>query len=128
MAMVFGISHVLSSINMEKHIFYLHKSCRKGFIAENFVQAELNYACEEYPTYGWEEGQAEIEFLYRCQDGETIPVEVKSGSRSRARSLRSYLDRYNPIRAIKLVGSAGGENDGAVQTWPLYGVQFLCDL
>lgn len=100
----------------------------KGFIAENFVQTELNYVCEEYPTYGWEENQAEVEFLHRCRDGEIIPVEVKSGSHSRARSLRSYLNRYNPTRAVKLVGSAGGENDGIVQTWPLYGAQFLRDL
>lgn len=100
----------------------------KGFIAENFVQTELNYACAEYPTYGWAESQAEVEFLHRCRNGEIIPVEVKSGSRSRARSLRSYLNRYNPTRAIKLVGSAGGENDGTVQTWPLYSAQFLRDL
>lgn len=100
----------------------------KGFIAENFVQTELNYACEEYPTYGWEKGQAEVEFLHHCRNGEIIPVEVKSGSRSRARSLRSYLNRYSPTRAIKLVGSAGGENDGTVQTWPLYSAQFLRDL
>ena len=100
----------------------------KGFIAENFVQTEMNYVCEEYPTYGWEENQAEIEFLHRCQDGEIIPVEVKSGTRSRSRSLRSYLDRYKPTRAVKLVGSAGCESNGAVQTWPLYSAQFLRDL
>ena len=57
-----------------------------------------------------------------------VPVEVKSGSRARARSLRSYIERYAPRRAIKLVGGAGGDAGGPIETWPLYDAQFLGDL
>ncbi|MDE0127400.1 MAG: AAA family ATPase [Bryobacterales bacterium] len=99
----------------------------KGFIAENFVQNELGVRVS-YPTYGWHQGRAEIEFIHRCSNGEVIPVEVKSGARTRARSLRSFLERYGPSRAVKLAGSPGGEKRGALQNWPLYEAQFLRDL
>lgn len=99
----------------------------KGYIAENFVQNELN-AQVSYPTYGWEQAQAQVEFLHRCRDGEIIPVEVKSGARTRARSLRSYIDRYRPRRAIKLIGGPGGKETALLETWPLYYAQYLRDL
>ena len=99
----------------------------KGFIAENFVQNELG-ARVAYPTFGWEQGNAQVEFLHRCRDGEVIPVEVKSGSRTRARSLRSYMERYRPRRAVKLIGAPGGGREGAVETWPLYYARHLRDL
>ena len=99
----------------------------KGYIAENFVQNELN-AQVSYPTYGWEQAQAQVEFLHRCRDGEIIPVEVKSGARTRARSLRSYIDRFRPRRAIKLIGGPGGEETASIETWPLYYAQYLRDL
>lgn len=101
----------------------------KGYIAENFVQNELN-ARVSYPTYGWEQARAQVEFLHRCRDGEIIPVEVKSGARTRARSLRSYVDRYRPSRAIKLIGGPGGEEAASmsIETWPLYFAQYLRDL
>ena len=96
----------------------------KGYIAENFVQLEL-CAHVGHPTYGWFAGRAEVEFLHRCRNGELVPVEVKSGSRTQARSLRSYIDRYAPSRAIKLIGGVGGRSGGPIETWPLYDAQFL---
>ena len=71
---------------------------------------------------------AEKEASPCCRNGEVVPVEVKSGSRTRARSLRSYVDRYAPSRAIKLVGAVGGGIGEPVETWPLYDAQSLGDL
>ncbi len=99
----------------------------KGYIAENFVLTELR-ARVAYPLYSWEQARAEVEFLHRCDDGEVIPVEVKSGQRTRARSLRSYIDRYSPTRAIKLIGGLGGNPEGVLEVWPLYYAQYLRDL
>lgn len=92
----------------------------KGYLAENFVQNELRVTgC--YPTYSWDFRQAEIEFLVKTNNGEIIPVEVKSGKRTRAKSLQSYVERYKPARTVKLIGSAGGtEQAGQNITWPLY--------
>ena len=48
----------------------------KGYIAENFVQNELSVRVA-YPTFGWEQANAQVEFLHRGRDGEIIPVEGK---------------------------------------------------
>lgn len=49
-------------------------------------------------------------------------------ARARARSLRTYMEQYQPPYAIKLIGDVGGEGDGVIRTWPLYHARFLCDL
>lgn len=91
----------------------------KGYIAENFVQNEL-IAQGAGPTYSWEYARAEVEFLYKCDDGSIVPVEVKSGKRTRAKSLGVYVERYRPKTTIKLIGSTGSlENDSALVV-PLY--------
>ena len=103
------------------------KVAYKGFIAENFVQSEMN-ARGLYPTFGWEQGHSELEFIHRDHAGEIVPVEVKSGSRTRARSLRSYLQRYQPHQALKLYGGQQLKQSDQVEMWPLYHAQFLADL
>ncbi len=103
------------------------KYAYKGFMAENFVQTELR-ARVAYPTYGWAEARAEVEFLHQASDGEIVPVEVKSGTRSRARSLSSYIQRYGPRRAITLTASPRTRAAGVVVNWPLYEAQFLREL
>lgn len=100
----------------------------KGFIAENFVQNELCSRVRN-PTWSWAEGRSEIEFLHRRRDGEIIPVEVKSGSRTKARSLRAYIERYAPGHTVKLTGTAGKwPDEGRDLVWPLYYAQYLDEL
>lgn len=103
------------------------KYAYKGFMAENFVQTELR-ARVAYPTYGWAESRAEVEFLHQASDGEIVPVEVKSGARGRARSLSSYIQRYAPRRAVTLTASPRGPAEDVVVNWPLYEAQFLREL
>ncbi len=91
----------------------------KGYIAENFVQqgfTTIGYS----PTYSWQKGSAEIEFLFKDALGNIIPIEVKSGSRTKAQSLRSYSERYSPPTIVKLIGSAGGVDISKHMTLPLY--------
>jgi len=65
-------------------------------------------------------------FFDRTQAGEIIPIEVKSGTRTRAKSLKFYSERYNPSKTIKLIGSVGGNNEDKTNlVWPLYYAQFL---
>lgn len=78
----------------------------KGFVAENFVQQE--FAAQGLdPTYSWGDARAEIEFIVTDDDGNIIPVEVKSGKRTRARSLQSYITKCSPHKTIKLTGTQG---------------------
>lgn len=92
----------------------------KGFVAENLVQQELAAMGIE-PGFSWGDARAEIEFLLTDASGQIIPVEVKSGRRTRAKSLRSYIEKCTPTKTIKLVGTRGSE--AAEQTHlvlPLY--------
>jgi len=91
----------------------------KGYIAENFVQNEW-VAQQGGPTYSWEYARSEIEFLFKSPTDALIPVEVKSGKRTRAKSLSVYVDRYSPQKTIKLVGSTGFVDDPKALVLPLY--------
>ena len=98
----------------------------KGFIAENFVQNEL-IAQGLDQTYSWEQNQAQIEFVIRNNRGEIVPVEVKSGRRTQAKSLASYMNRYKPNLAIKLIGARGNKH-GVLNTVPLYYASTVLEL
>lgn len=78
----------------------------KGYIAENFVQQELA-ALGIDPTFSWSDARAEIEFILADSTGNVIPLEVKSGKRTKARSLQSYIEKCNPAKTIKLTGTQG---------------------
>ena len=91
----------------------------KGYLAENFVQNEFR-CCGYYPTYAWQRKEAEIEFLYKTTGGDIVPIEVKSGKRTQAKSLKSYIQHYKQKRTVKLVGSTGGTKDTAHLVWPIY--------
>ncbi len=82
----------------------------KGFFAENFVACEFKALGHEN-LYSWSKGKSEIEFLYVTGESKIIPVEVKSGRRTKAKSLKSYTERYSPEKTVKFVGKVGGSDD-----------------
>ena len=90
----------------------------KGFFAENFVACEW-LASGESNLYSWEHGQSEIEFL-RVIDNHVIPVEVKSGLRTRAQSLRQYIQKYSPQFAVKITANPFNVGDNRILNIPLY--------
>jgi len=122
---LFDVGLLGHMLNMEYADQRAQAASYKGFIAENFVQNELRSRVRN-PTYSWAEGHGEIEFLHRCQSGEIIPVEVKSGVRTKAKSLRAYIERYAPAHTVKLTGTEGKWPDkGRDLVWPLYYAQHL---
>jgi len=111
------LNHMLRSSYQEiKNQNYMFK----GFVAENFVQQELAALGYE-PSFSWADARAEIEFLLTDTQGRVIPVEVKSGVRTRARSLQSYITKCQPHRTIKLIGAKGpAQQHGSSWVAPLY--------
>ena len=72
----------------------------KGGMAENYVNVQLSI--NGYHTYYWESARgAEIDFVIQ-REGKLIPIEVKSADNTRAKSLKVYMDTYEPDYAIKL--------------------------
>lgn len=97
----------------------------KGYIAENFVQQELAAIGIE-PSFSWSDARAEIEFIITNDSGKVIPIEVKSGNRTRAKSLQSYISKCSPHKTIKLTGTQGSsllEKNNIVM--PLYYAEYL---
>lgn len=92
----------------------------KGYVAENFVQQEL-VAMGMDPTYSWHDARAEIEFILADELGKVIPIEVKSGKRTKAKSLQSYINKCSPPITIKLTGTRGSaELENKHFVYPLY--------
>ena len=91
----------------------------KGYFAESFVLAELKKTMKS-GIYGWTERNSEIEFLTTFDD-KIVPIEVKSGSRTKAKSLAQYLIKYNSDLAFKLMDKVlEPETGSTVRIVPLY--------
>jgi len=97
----------------------------KGYIAENFVQQEFAALGME-PSFSWGDARAEIEFILANTEGQIVPIEVKSGTRTRAKSLQSYRQKCQPHKTIKLTGTQGSSPLEKVNlVMPLYYVKYI---
>ncbi|MEI8346671.1 MAG: AAA family ATPase [Pseudomonadota bacterium] len=92
----------------------------KGYFAENFVAQEL---LATYPgqIYSWAEKNSEIEFLLQGENEGIIPIEVKAGHRTQAKSLQNYLKKYSPALAyVFSTRPRSSSKDNSLQYVPLY--------
>jgi predicted AAA+ superfamily ATPase len=96
----------------------------KGALTEQYVQQEMRVSCGVAPFY-WsaEKAKAEVDFLYPS-DEEIIPVEVKAEENLKAKSLRSYSERFAPKRCVRTSMSDYHEESWLVNL-PLYAVSQL---
>ena len=99
----------------------------KGALTEQYVLEELT-AHGVTPSY-WspDNVKAEVEFL--LQIGTTIcPLEAKAATNLRAKSLKSYIDRFSPRKALRVSMSRRSPGD-RLDDYPLYAIpEMLHDL
>ena len=89
-------------------------------LAENYVAAAL--AANGHTSYYWESnGKAEVDFVLQMKNGDIIPVEVKSGEHTKAKSLMVFNQRYNPPYSIRISGKIFGFANN-IKSVPLYAV------
>lgn len=88
-----GILGALNDLNPKTILDYNYGSY-KGFYAENFV-AQALLCADARKLYSWEERTAEVEFLQDI-NGEVIPIEIKSGWVTQAKSLKVFAQKYEP--------------------------------
>lgn len=89
----------------------------KGGMAENYVNVQLSI--NGYHTYYWESARgAEIDFVIQRNE-QLIPIEVKSADNTRAKSLKVYMETYDPEYSIKLSAKNFAFEDNK-KTVPLY--------
>lgn len=72
-----------------------------GAFIENFVAQELLYYGFKSQFYWTSKSDAEVDFILESTKN-IYPVEVKSGTNRNLKSLRSYSDKYNPQRVIRM--------------------------
>ena len=91
----------------------------KGYFAENFVLQELiSYGFNNFVT--WSGRMSEIEFVLEL-DGNIIPVEVKAGINTKAKSLLAFINKYRPVFSIKFTGNKFGyDKHRKIYNYPMY--------
>lgn len=88
-----GILGALSRLPPKTLLDYNYGSYQ-GYFAENFIAEEF-ITSGVSPLHGWREKTAEVEFL-REEEGEVLPVEVKSGWVTQSKSLKVFAEKYKP--------------------------------
>lgn len=73
----------------------------KGALTEQFVFQQL-HLIEDLPVYYFSpDSHLEIDFVIQNEDDEIIPIEVKAEENLKAKSLRTYCDKYKSEKAIR---------------------------
>ncbi|MCL2079496.1 MAG: ATP-binding protein [Oscillospiraceae bacterium] len=106
-----GISQqvILAAGNMENTFL--------GAITENYI-AQV-FSAKHYGLFYWTtDGQAEVDFVLQ-KGNDIIPVEVKTGKRTKSKSLSIFTEKYKPAYIIRISGkNFGFENN--IKSVPLY--------
>lgn len=98
----------------------------KGALAENYVCQQLVASGKVVPFY-WsaENSSGAVDFVYE-HAGKVVPVEVKAEVNLRAKSLRSFMEKYAIAQGLRL-SLAGRQDQGWVVNVPLYECDLLPD-
>lgn len=96
----------------------------KGALTEQFVLQQFMRNQQIKPYY-WTaaKGTAEIDFVFQW-DGEVIPVEVKAAENLQAKSLKSYVEKYQPKYAVRNSMSDYRKEDWLINI-PLYAINYI---
>jgi len=113
-----GILGALSRLPVKSILDYDYGTY-KGYYAENVVLQEL-MARHRDQLACWREKRAEVEFI--CEvNGRTIPLEVKSGWVTQAKSLTVFADKYAPpYSSIFSARNPGVDQHLKKHYYPLY--------
>ena len=76
------------------------------------------------PYYWTDKNQAEVDFVIQDKNGNIIPIEVKSATHVRAKSLQTFRKRYDAPLAIRISARNFG-CEGELFSIPLYAVSCL---
>ena len=95
----------------------------KGALTEQFAMQEL--VANGIVSYYWapSTGTSEVDFVVQGTS-EVYPVEVKSATNTKAKSLKVYMDTYNPPFAVKS-SLRNYSGTGSVRSVPLYALGLL---
>lgn len=121
-----GLLGAMNSLRPESIMLYDYGSY-KGYFAENFTLQELySYGFDNIVT--WVGRTSEIEFVAEI-DGRIIPIEIKAGINTKAKSLQAFIEKYKPLYSIKFSGNRyGWDQHRKIDNYPLYMVSKFPEL
>ena len=89
----------------------------KGTIAENYIAQ--TFRTNDISLHYWKSNNmAEVDFLLYGEDG-IVPVEVKANNNTKSKSLKMYMEKYNPKYAIRISTKNFGYTNN-IKSIPLY--------
>ena len=113
---LFDVGILGAILNLSPRVIYDYNYGNyKGYFAENLVLQELTAAWNK-TFYSWAKNTSEVEFLIDV-DNKIIPIEVKAGTNTKAKSLKVYKDLYSPEKTFLLSGNPIKNNKNML---PLY--------
>lgn len=91
----------------------------KGYFAENFIAQE--FICSDIKNlYSWRGRTSEVEFL-REHNGIVLPIEIKSGWITQAKSLKLFADKYkSKYKTIMSANKLFIDKVNNIHHYPLY--------
>ena len=99
----------------------------KGALTEQYVLQQL-FTMPDIAIYYWsaERSTAEVDFLIQYA-GEVIPIEVKAEENLKAKSLKTFCQKYSPKTAVRTSMSDFRKQDWLINL-PLYAISELVEL
>jgi len=99
----------------------------KGALTEQYVLQQL-FTMPDLAIYYWsaERSTAEVDFLIQYA-GEVIPIEVKAEENLKAKSLKTFCQKYSPKTAVRTSMSDFRKQDWLINL-PLYAISELVEL
>lgn len=94
----------------------------KGAMTEQYVMQQLRINGNRYIGY-WtnDRSTSEVDFVVQ-EEGEVIPIEVKSGESLQARSFKLFCEKYKPEKAIR-TSLSGYREEEWMTNIPLYAIE-----
>ncbi len=91
-----------------------------GMLTENYVASSLKF--NDLNLHYWKNDyESELDFILQSENGSIIPLEVKTSTHVKSRSLTNYRNEYNPKYAIRISARNFGFKEG-IKSVPLYAV------
>ncbi|MEA3295930.1 MAG: AAA family ATPase [Patescibacteria group bacterium] len=125
-----GLMHAINDIYSETIKEKDLTTIYKGSVAEQFAGQEL-IACQQNFTktqlYYWakeaKNSSAELDYLIEKNE-EIIPIEIKSGSSGKMRSMNMFLKKYKMQTGVK-ISQAKFSDKNKIKSIPFYGIEIL---
>ena len=97
----------------------------KGALTEQYVLQQLK-SIKDIPIYYWsaENGTSEIDFIIQLE-GRVVPIEVKAEENIKAKSLKTYHNKFSPEISIRTSMSDYRKEEWLVNI-PLYCISQIC--